>query len=103
MTSTNNTGVHPIADQVLVRRDPSQKQTPGGLWVPDGSESWPTFGLVLEVGPRVKEPSIVAGCRVLFKSRPGSALTPDEREGGKDVWERVVMLKEENILALVEV
>ena len=94
MTATNDTGVLPIRDQVLVRRDQEKKRSSGGLWYPDGSSEWPMIGSVLAVGPLVQEPGLEAGARVVFKSRAGTALAPDVREGAhRPEWERVVMLR----------
>lgn len=97
----NNTGAHPIGNQVMVRRVEPERMA-RGLHLPDGKESWPAIGTVLEVGQRVKTEEIVAGVRVLFKSRPASALLPDVREGGRSEWERVVMLREEDILCILD-
>jgi co-chaperonin GroES (HSP10) len=89
---TNTTGVTPIRDQVLVRRDQAQNQTRGGLFVPE--KMWPQLGTVLAVGPWIRDPELVPGARVLFRPRAGSALVPDSREpGARDTWERVVMLQ----------
>ncbi len=100
----NETGVRPIQDRVMVRRDKPKNQTKSGLHLPDGAEDWPTTGTVLAVGPRVKEPLIHVGVRVFFQSRPASALIRDDREPGErdhKEWERVVMLREEDVLGIV--
>lgn len=98
----NNTRVHPIADQVLVRRDEATRMTQY-LHLPDGSEQWSPYGTVLEVGPRVTAPEVQAGIRVLFKPKPASALIRDTREPGQPKeWERVVMLREDDILGIIE-
>lgn len=89
----NDTGLSPIQDQVLLRRDPATDRV-RGLYVPQGSEEWDERGTVLAVGPLVREPGIVPGARVLFRPRAGSALAPDRREPGQpDAWERVVVLR----------
>ncbi len=98
----NDTGVRPIQDRVSVRRVPPVSQSTL-LHVPQGSEHWPEIGVVLAVGPRVDDPEIVPGIRVLFKSRPSSALLPDNREPGQHAeWERVTRLRQEDILGIVE-
>jgi co-chaperonin GroES (HSP10) len=94
MTSTaiNDTGVRPIQDQVLVRRDEPEKQTRGGLHLPDGSWDWPVCGTVLAIGPQVT--GLAVGERVLFRSRGSTALIPDTREPDQPAsWERVVVLR----------
>jgi co-chaperonin GroES (HSP10) len=94
MTATNDTGVTPIKDQVLVRRDQAKTQSDGGIWYPDGSSEWPVVGTVLAMGPLVQEPGLEPGARVAFKSRAGTALAPDVREGAhRPGWERVIVLR----------
>jgi len=89
----NDTGLSPIKDQVLLRRDPAEERV-RGLYVPQGSEEWPQRGTVLAIGPLVREPGIVPGARVLFRPRAGSALVLDRREPAQlDTWERVVVLR----------
>lgn len=97
----NDTGIRPIQDRVSVKRVP-KKQPSQFLYAPEGSEDWPPIGLVLAVGPRVKDPEIRPGIKVLFKTRPSSAIFPDDREGCPEKWERVVQLREEDILGIVE-
>lgn len=99
----NDTGAHPIGEQVLVRRLAPEHESAGGIHLPNGSERWPDEGTVLEVGTRVKATELIAGVRVLFKSRANSALIPDTRmPGGKKEWERVVMLREDDVLCILE-
>ncbi len=98
----NDTGVTPVQDRISVRRD-LPKKVIGLIHVPDGSEEWPQTGVILAVGPRVKDPELVPGLRVLFKPRPASALIWDKREGNnRPEWDRVTQLREEDILGVVE-
>lgn len=103
MNQINDTGVRPVGDKVLLRRD-AKKETykASQIVMLDGYDSWPWTAVVLEVGPQVKDPEIVSGARVLFQPKGSSALTPDNREGGKPEWDRVVQVPEENILGVVE-
>ncbi len=101
-TRMNDTGAHPIGDQVLLRRVEPERML-HGLHLPDGAEQWPAEGVVLEVGQKVKTKEIVAGARVLFKSRPASALIRDDWEADcPPAWKRVVVLKEDDILCIIE-
>lgn len=96
----NDTGVRPIRDQVLLRRVAPTLMS-GGIHLVE--EEWPNIGTVLAVGPGVKAPELVAGVRVMFHSRPARALIPDTREPNqRKEWVRVVMLAEEDIMAIVE-
>lgn len=78
--------------------------TKSGIHLPDGAELWPTIGTVLAVGSRVEEKALHEGVRVFFKSRPASALIPDDRLPGQrdhKEWERVVVLREEDIYGII--
>lgn len=98
----NNTGVRPIGDQVLVRRVPADRRK-GLIHLPDGAELWRNEGTVLAMGRRVKAKEIKPGVRVLFKSRPSSALIRDSREPDQPrEWEGVIVLREDDILCILE-
>jgi co-chaperonin GroES (HSP10) len=99
----------PIKNRILVRQDPSLSKVgkEGILFAPQGHETWPTVGTIVALGPQVEHPEDLApGTRVLFKRRPkGSgcgALVPDAREGGPDELKDLVVLREDDILGLVE-
>lgn len=98
----NNTGVKPIGDQVLVRRVPADRNA-GLIQLPDGAELWRNEGTVLAVGRRVKAKEIRPDVQILFKSRPSSALIRDSREPDqRREWEGVIVLREEDILCILE-
>lgn len=89
----------PIKNQVLVLRDPSEDRI-GSIYVPQGSERWPSLGTVRAVGGDVVD--VAPGQRVLFQSKPASALIPDPREGGYPEWKGLVMLRDDDIIGIVE-
>lgn len=103
MTSSelNNTGVHPVGEYVLIRRDRPVFWS-GHLHLPDNPAAWPWTGRVLEVGDRVNDPDVAPGARVLFEPKGSSALVPDTREGGPQEWERVIRLPLGNVLAVID-
>ena len=95
-------GIRPIRDQVLVRQDPPSERHSSGLYLPDSAvrDLQEDLGAVLGVGPGVTE--VWPGDRVLFKRRPGSALVPDSRLGGDSEWIDVLMLREDDIIGIIE-
>lgn len=98
----NDTGARPLGERVMVRRDEAQTLI-GLIHAPQGSEQWPQYGTVLAIGAGVQEESITVGCRVIFKPQPASALWWDDRMPDMPLeWDRVVVLKLENILCVVE-
>lgn len=96
------TGIRPIRDQVVVRQDPPRDRLESGLFVPQTANRalWDDLGVVLGVGPGVYD--VRPGDRVMFQRRPDSALIPNETLGGKVAWTNVLMLREENIIAVVD-
>jgi chaperonin GroES len=103
--------VAPIKDRVIIRQDPKKERLASGLYLPDTAsrELQEDFGTVLAVGPGAVGPGgqripmeVAVGDRVLFKRRPSSALIPDEREGGPAEWKDVLVLREEDIIAVID-
>jgi len=91
--------VKPLKNKVIVRQDPPKEKL-GGLYLPQNSrELYDDFGTVIAVGSEIT--CVVAGDRVLFKRRPGSALNPDKREGTSDL-DDLLVLQEEDLLAVIE-
>ncbi len=100
--------IRPIRDQVLVHQDPKQEKV-GSLYVPQGSENYPDYGTILAVGPgtvsqggQFIELNVRVGERVLFKRRANTALVPDAREDSGSEFKDLLMLRESDILAVVE-
>lgn len=103
-------GIRPIRDQVLVRQDPKKERFANGLYAPDvaSRELQDDLGTVVAVGPGalvdgVRIPLLVGPeDRVMFRRRPDSALIPDPREGGRPEWRDLVLLRESDIIAVIE-
>lgn len=95
-------GIRPIRDQVLVRQDPKQERLSSGLYVPDVASRvlQEDVGTVEAVGPKCT--SVAPGDRVMFRRRPDSALIPDAREGGPAEWINLIMLRDEDLIAVIE-
>lgn len=98
----NDTGVTPVGDRVLIRRDPMVEMYKGSIVMLDGNDSWSWTGVILAIGPKVDDPDVIPGVRVLFQPKGSSALIPDTRENGPSNWERVVRVPLENVLGVIE-
>lgn len=93
--------IKPLGSKVLVRQDAPVAMR-GLIHMPQGSEDWPPYGKVLALGPRAFEDgSVKVGDRVFFLRQPGAALNPDSREG-KSEFDNLLMLKEENVVGVLE-
>lgn len=76
----------------------------GSLYVPSvADKEYPPLAEVLAVGSKVSVDCPQPGARVLFKRRPASALIQDNRDPDQPAeWENMLMLREEDILGVVE-
>lgn len=94
-------GLRPIRDQVLVRQDPLLERLASGLYVPETAARvlQEDYATVLAVGPACTE--LAVGDRVLFARRPGTALITDPREGGREEWRDLLMLRETDVVGVI--
>ncbi len=95
--------IKPIGDRIVVRRQPSQEKTVGGILLPDSAKNKPQRGTVLAAGPgklmkdgtrrglQVKE-----GDTILFTSWAG-----DEYREHKS-RDEILVMREEDVLAVLE-
>jgi len=93
--------VKPLNDRVLVQRVEEMQVTKGGIFIPDTAKEKPVEGKIIAVGPgKVNEQgnriplAVKAGDRVLFGRYAGSEI--------KIEGEEYLMMREEDILAIVE-
>jgi chaperonin GroES len=91
----------PLHDRVVVRSLDAETRSPGGIVIPDNAKEKPTQGEILAVGAgRVTEDgqtlpmAVKVGERVLFGQYAGQKV--------KVNGEEVTILREEDILAIVE-
>jgi len=80
----------PLQDNILVQIEAKTDKSAGGLYMPDSAEKPRLIGLVLAVGPDIK--NIKMGDRVYVTYRDAFATTVP------DTW----IFPEKNILAIVE-
>lgn len=95
--------IRPLRDRVIVRRDPPNDKTPGGLYVPETARTKVTIGTVLAVGPGAFEQNgtrrpvdVKVGDRIVFGKYSGSEIA---YEGEND---QVQMSEEEILGHLIE-
>lgn len=94
--------MRPMGDRILVKQVPWQEKTPGGIHIPqDHRLGYEDRGTVLGLGPKVTA-DVKVGDVVIFKRQPASAVMPDWREGDTYGEKDLLLLKEENVLAVVE-
>lgn len=95
-------GVRPLRDQVVVRQMRPKDRLDSGLYIPQSAERefQEDMATVLAIGPKVVD--VAVGDVVLFGRRPNSALIPDRNSLGPKGWEDVLVLREEDMIAVVE-
>ena len=91
----------PLHDRVLVRRIEQDNKTTGGIIIPDNAKEKPVEGEVIAVGPGARDDSgklvaldVKAGDRIVFAKWSGTEIKVDGEE--------LLMMKEDDILAVVE-
>lgn len=100
--SGTQTRLQPLGDRVVVRRDELEEKTTGGIFLPETAKNKPSRGVVVSVGEgRLLDDGsrsplqVKAGDRVVFSMYAGSdTFTVGDEE--------VILLREDDILAVVE-
>lgn len=89
-------------NRVLVVQDTKVDKI-GSLFVPQGKEDFPPFGVVISIGSKIERPEFAVGDRVMFKRRAhgktGGALNPDERD--RSEFDGILCLHGDDILAVI--
>lgn len=103
--------IQPINDQILVRRDPEDAVSPGGIVIPESTHNRRTprgRGTVVATGPGAKhpktgariEPSVKKGDVVVFSKLSGDKVREDL--GMVDVDKNLVLISENEIMCVLE-
>jgi chaperonin GroES len=79
----------PTKDLVLIKADPPKEKTASGLYITEEWKSLPPTGVVLAIGPDVKD--VKVGDNVLFERYASVILRDEER-----------LCKENHILARIQ-
>lgn len=68
--------IRPLHDRVVVKREPEERKSPGGIVIPDIAGEKPTFGKVVAVGQgkvldngQTPAPDVRVGDRVLVNGK----------------------------------
>ncbi len=92
--------ISPLRDRVVVRRE-DERETAGGIIIPDTASEKPIIGVVTSVGPgkildngSVQEPVLKKGDKVLFGKYAGTEI---ELKG-----EKLVVMREDDIMGIIE-
>jgi len=93
--------IRPLHDRLIVKRLEEEERTKGGIIIPDTAKEKPIEGRVIAVGDgKAKEDGtkipmeVKKGNRVLFAKYAGTEVKIDGEEH--------LMMKEEDILAIIE-
>lgn len=93
--STPSVSITPLHDRVIVKADPAEKVSAGGIIIPDSATEKPQRGKVIAVGTGKKdEPmTVVVGDNVLYGKYAGTELKLEGIE--------YLIMRESDILAII--
>jgi chaperonin GroES len=98
--------ITPLHDRIVVRRDPEQTRTEGGIYIPDTAREKSTVGTVVAVGKghvdehgKVTPLDVKVGDRILFGKYAGSEA---KRYAFESEGEELLVMKEEEVLGVLE-
>ncbi|HLB95968.1 MAG TPA: co-chaperone GroES [Patescibacteria group bacterium] len=92
--------IKPLADRVVVKPLEEESKTKAGIIIPDTAKEKSHRGEILAVGPgkyedgKLVEPQVKVGEKILYKEYSGDEF---KLEGSE-----VIVLKEEDIIAIIE-
>ncbi|MDX2131462.1 MAG: co-chaperone GroES [Planctomycetota bacterium] len=96
------TGIRPLGDKILVRRDEAQSKTESGIFLPESSKDRPKTGVIeavgtgsinTDTGERIPL-TVKKGDKVIFSSYAGTEVKLDGDE--------LLIMSEEDILAVID-
>lgn len=101
MYGVNSMNIRPLHDRVLVRRMEEERKSAGGIIIPDNATEKPNRGEIIAAGNGrivdsgdVRAMDVKIGDQVLFGQYAGTEV--------KIEGETLLMMKEEDILAVLE-
>ena len=93
--------IRPLHDRVIVKRKEAATTTASGIIIPDTAKEKPQEGVVIAVGAGIRQENgslaaleVKAGDKILFEKYGGSEIKIDDEE--------VIMMKESNIIGILE-
>ncbi len=91
--------IRPLHDRVIVKRIEEERNTPGGIVIPDNAAEKPDQGEVLAIGTgkvmddgKVRPLAVKVGDRVIFGKYSGSSVKMDGDE--------LLVMREEDIMGV---
>ncbi len=95
-------GIRPLGDKILVRRDEAQSKTESGIFLPESSKDRPKTGVIEAVGTGALNTdtgeriplAVKKGDKVIFSSYAGTEVKLDGEE--------LLIMSEEDILAVID-
>ena len=88
--------VRPLSDRVLVKPNPAEEKTAGGLFIPDTAKEKPLMGKVIAAGPGTSEikMEVKVGDTVMYGKYAGAELNYE----GEDY----LVMKQSDLIAVIE-
>lgn len=93
--------IRPLHDRVVVKREPQEQRSAGGIVIPDSAGEKPTFGKVIAVGRgkilengQTRAVDIKVGDRVLFGKYSGTEVKVNNED--------IVVMREDDVMAIVD-
>ena len=93
--------LRPLHDRVIVKRLEEERQSAGGIVIPDTAAEKPTMGEVVAVGPgktgengKLQKMGVKAGDKVLFGKYSGQEFKMDNED--------LLQMREEDIIGIVD-
>ena len=102
MAKKSDTGIRPLHDKILVKRDDAETKTATGIYLPESGKEKPKTGTVQAVGDGALNTdtgeriplTVKKGDRVIFTSYAGTEIKLD----GNDY----IMMSEDDVLAVID-
>ena len=93
--------IRPLHDRVAVKREPAERKSAGGIFIPATASEKPTFGKVIAVGRgkvldggQTRVLDVKVGDRVLFGKYSGTEVKVDNQD--------VIVMREDDVMAIVD-
>lgn len=93
--------IRPLHDRVIVRREPEETTSAGGIVIPNTAAEKPSQGTIIAIGTgkilengEVRHLAVKVGDKVLFGKYSGSEVKVDGEE--------LLVMREEDIIGVVE-
>ena len=88
--------VKPLSDRVLVKPNPAEEKTAGGLFIPDTAKEKPLMGKVVAAGPGTADikMEVKVGDIVMYGKYAGTEISYEGEE--------FLVMKQSDIIAVIE-